>query len=160
PTCYLFFYGATDQPQRRAQVRQSPPPPRDSLPGIPYNIALKGSRFWRLAIAMGLITSVTIGLTVHFVPALIDTGLTGQTAAMIAGVLGICSMIGRLAMGVLLDKMDSRAIIAIVFVFPAIACLILLRGGNSMVEAGLAAILIGLALGAEGDVGAYMVSRY
>ncbi len=158
PACFLFFHSATDPAKRGSEAQAAAP--RTSLPGINYNVALKGSRFWRLSIAMGLITCVTIGLTVHIVPALIDSGMSGQQAALIAGILGISSIVGRLGMGILLDKIDSRIVIAAVFSFPALACLIFLSGDNSGIMASGAAILIGLALGAEGDVGAYMVSRY
>jgi predicted MFS family arabinose efflux permease len=68
-------------------------------------------------------------------------------------------LIGRAGSGYLLDRFFAPRVAAIIFTFAA-AGISLLRISGSQVLAFAAAILVGLGIGTEGDVMAYLASRY
>ncbi len=116
-------------------------------------------RFLQLACATFLVTAAITVLAIHFVPILRSRGLAPSLAASLAGIIGICSILGRIAGGALLDRVDGRWIAGIAFALPCVACVALL-GPMSTPVAIFAAIFIGVSLGAEIEVVAYLTTRY
>jgi predicted MFS family arabinose efflux permease len=106
-----------------------------------------------------LFTFTIIALVVHFVPILTGKGLGKLEAAGIATLIGLASIAGRLGTGFMLDRFRAARVGAIVFLLPAIACLLLILGGGSGAAAMVAALFIGLTLGAEIDVIVYLATR-
>ncbi len=97
------------------------------------------------------------GYIVHLVPLMIDSGLQASRAASIAGLVGVAVILGRLIVGWLLDKVAVGMLGMAVFLLAAIGVLILdMYGGRA---APVTAIFIGLTIGAEVDIVAYLVSR-
>ena len=101
-----------------------------------------------------------VGALVHFVPILTDRGTQPLEAAGIASLIGIFSIIGRLGTGFLLDRFEGHRVGAIACLLPIGASVLLLLYGGGPVGQSAAAIMIGLALGAEVDVVAYLASRH
>jgi predicted MFS family arabinose efflux permease len=85
---------------------------------------------------------------------LMDSGLSPQQAGGVAGMLGITIIVGRLCVGALVDRFPAAYVGMSFLILPAIACLLLTHGAPIP-----AALLIGLAAGAEVDLLAYLVSR-
>ena len=86
-------------------------------------------------------------------------------AAAIASVVGISSIIGRLAGGLLVDRIDARWVAAIAFLLPTAACgaLLIAVGDSGILGGGMAiaiAVKVGLSIGAEIEVIAYLTTRY
>jgi predicted MFS family arabinose efflux permease len=157
PPIVLFFRGAYDgngQAVRSAQRAHS-----ENRPGLLLSEGLRSSIFYRLGIAAGLFAFVAIGLIVHFMPILKDRGLDLVSAGGIAGMIGFASLIGRFATGFFLDRIDARIVAVIAFLLPMISVLLLLSG-NGTLEMTLAALVLGLSLGAELDVAYYLATRY
>lgn len=73
--------------------------------------------------------------------------------------LGISVIVGRLAVGYLVDKLWAPGVATVTLLLPAVGCVILL-GDPSYGFALAAAALIGFGAGAEFDVLGYLVSRY
>lgn len=69
-------------------------------------------------------------------------------------------IVSRIACGWLLDRVWAPGLAAVVFVAPAAASLILLGNGADPAAALLAAVLVGMAGGAEFDIVAYLASRH
>lgn len=156
PLCVRTFYGATDA-QRGPKGAVADP---RTLTGMTLRRALLGRQFWTLAISVVASTAIIMGTMVHFIPAAIDGGLDSTSAAAVAGLIGISSITGRLVTGLVIDRFSGRIVGAVAFALPMIACLLLLMPGASTVHFAIAACVIGFALGADADVGAYLVSRY
>ena len=118
------------------------------------------SAFWRLLIACGLFTFTLFGIMVHLIPILTDGGSERLMAASIASLVGIFSIIGRLGTGFLLDRLPGHLVGGVVFLIPILPCAILLSGSPDFLLLSVAAACLGLTVGAEVDVIAYLTSRH
>jgi MFS family permease len=117
-------------------------------------------RFWSLAVIAVLVASAVGGVVVHFQPIMRDAGLSASQAAGYAAVCGPASIVGHLIAGRLLDRFPAHYVSAAFFCAPAIVCFILLNYDGSPALSLIAAIILGVALGIEGDVMAYLTAQY
>lgn len=122
--------------------------------------AFRSLAFWQLTIASLLAGWGIMSVQVFIVPMLSEKAFDAKGAAAIAGLLGAAAIFGRLTTGLLLDRFSARIVGTVSMLLPVFACLIYLYVPLTWVTGGLVAILFGLAMGAEGDVVAYMASRY
>jgi MFS family permease len=159
---WFFFRGAQDDrsvlpiPDRAAAAE---PVPVD-LPGVSLREGLRSVVFYKLMVAAGLFAFTTLGIVVHLVPILRDAGAEPLAAAGTAALVGVFSIVGRLGVGLLLDRFPGRFVGACAYLIPILGCAALLIDGTSPLSQTLAAALFGLTLGAEVDVIAYLASRY
>jgi len=114
--------------------------------------------FRTLAIGFFLIQVSVTGILVHFIPLLTDHGVAPQRAAMFAGVIGAVMIVSRLAVGVIIDRVFAPFVASAVTITAAIGVGLLAFGGASTAAVG--AFAVGLVIGAEFDLAAYLVSRY
>lgn len=157
PLLFIFFRGAQDEGRKERTTR---PAAAISLTGISFSEGLRTPALYKLLMAAGLFAFTAIGVVVHFVPILTDSGATPLSAAGIASLVGIFSVIGRLGTGVLLDKLPGHVVGAVAFLIPIVACALLLADGASPVSQAVAAAIFGLTLGSEVDVIAYLAARH
>lgn len=109
--------------------------------------------------AISLLSGVVLtGLVVHLVPILRERGLDGLQAARLAGLMGLAIITGRLGIGVLMDHFRASRMLGLFLLGPVFGALLLAEGGPQLLP--VAAILIGLAQGAEVDAVAFLVSRH
>lgn len=127
--------------------------------GLSGRQAMRTRNFWLIAISFFLAALAINGCSVHFVPMLTDRGVSPQDAAQTAAVIGMALIVGRVAAGFLLDYLFAPFVTLFFFSGPVIGIL-LLYGGATGGEAVLCAALIGLGVGAEVDLIAYLTSRY
>ena len=106
-----------------------------------------------------LLGSASGGTLAHFVPLLIDRGISASQAATIAGAAGIAVILGRAGIGVLLDRVHAGRLLAGVALIILTALLVLL-GAHSVASGYVASLLVGTVLGAEVDFTAFLVRRY
>lgn len=157
PLVFLFFRSAHEDPAKDAGSAQAIA--AEGLPGLGFAEALRGREFYQLLWASAFFAFTVTGTTVHFVPILTDSGAQPMAAAGIASIIGIAAFAGRVGMGVLLDRYPANILGGLVCTLPAISCMLLLwRGDDPMVQA-LAAALLGLTVGGEIDVIAYLTTR-
>ena len=114
--------------------------------------------FWTIGLTFFFISLALAGVIVHLVPMMLDAGLTMQRAAFVASAVGVGVVLARVIIGWLIDHIHAPLVAAVVFVVAGGGCLLLGFGGASV--AIVAAVLIGIAIGAEIDLIAYLVSRY
>lgn len=157
PPIWFFFSSAKDQErlapsanvertsQPRATLRQS---------------GMLTRRFPQLLVAGVCVAGVVVTLAVSLVPVLSSNGLTRAEAAGIASLLGLSSIAGRLTIGMLLDRMSGRFLASFCVTLPIVGILILIQCPGSPLAASLAVLILGLSLGAELDLMAYLTSRY
>jgi len=152
PVVYLLLRG-------RIEGYQSP---LDQVAGaqqssnrLPLIDALRNPDLWKMGVGIFIIAMIVSGQIVHLVPMMIDNGMAPQAAAATMSILGIAIIIGRLSIGVLLDRFAPTRVAFCVLLLPACACLGLLdHWGAPLVVA-----LVGGAAGAEVDLLAYLVRR-
>jgi predicted MFS family arabinose efflux permease len=81
-----------------------------------------------LIISFGLASLSAAAIRIHFIPFLIESGLSSSTAAFAAGAIGIMQVAGRLTFAPLDQRWSSRIVVIGVFGLQAVAMLILLIG--------------------------------
>jgi MFS family permease len=133
--------------------------PEEHETGLALRDALHTRAFWLLAITMFCLGVGINGASAHLSPLLTDAGMTGQSAALAASIFGGAIVIGRLLAGYLADHFFAPVLAAILFGGSAVG-IALLWGGVSGHGAFLAALLLGIGAGAEGDFMPFLVSRY
>jgi sugar phosphate permease len=127
--------------------------------GVIWPQVLRTPLFWLLLVAFGLVSAAVTACQAHITPILTDRGMPGQEAALATSLFGAGLLAGRLGPGYLLDRFFAPRVAAVVF--GVAACGIgVLRFAASPYLTFSAASLIGLGLGAEVDIMAYLTSRY
>ncbi len=122
---------------------------------------LADRRVWLLCMGAGLGYAPATSIMAHLQPLLVSKGIGGTDAAALVGLAGIASFVGALITGSLVDRFWAPGI-AFLFACGSAAgtCLLAMNGSVDGPVGPLAILLIGLGLGAEIDVVAYMVARY
>jgi MFS family permease len=121
--------------------------------------AIRQRVFWQLALVFSVSSFCLYGLLAHLVPMLTDRGMAGDAAAFAAALLGVTITIARVAIGYLIDRVFAPRVALACFLAAAIGLGVLAAGASGHAAYG-AAVLIGLALGVEMDLLAYLTSRY
>jgi len=120
--------------------------------------AIRDRRFWTMAAAALLFSPAISAVVIHLQPILTDMGLSPRSIAPCAALLGVGIILGRFLSGSLLDHFYGPVVAMLLFVMPAVGYLMLYSQWLSL--APFAVLIVGMSLGAEGDVFAYFISRY
>jgi len=115
--------------------------------------------FWILVGAFFLMSASVHGCLIHLVPLLTDRGISPQLAAGATSLFGAALLFGRVGAGYLLDHFFASSVALCFFCGTALG-LLLLWSGVTGTAAFIAAFLVGLGMGAEGDIIAYLIGRY
>ena len=154
PLVYFFLRDAPAA-QGRADDRQGDSE-KSSLKLLPL---LKSRLLWQLFLIFCLLSFGLYGVLAHLAPMMSDRGMTTADAALVQSTLGIAIVGSRIFVGYLIDRFVATRV--------AFVCFLISAGGVGVLAAGavnapafLAALCIGLSLGAEIDMLAYLTSRY
>jgi predicted MFS family arabinose efflux permease len=128
----------------------------DRPPDLEVREALGGRRFWLIACALLLVSTVTQGLVVHTVPLLTDKGYSPEAAATLMIAVGLSTMAGRLLSGYLVDRIFAPFVAAFFFLLPCLGIYLL----DSAISPVVGIISLGLASGTEIDMIGFLTSRY
>jgi predicted MFS family arabinose efflux permease len=112
---------------------------------------------WLMLTAFVCIAFAVGGPVIHFIPLLIDAGEKPAAAARFAGVLGLSLIVGRVGSGYLVDRLFAPRVGAAIMALGALGFLVV---AGAPVSRRWIAPLVGLTLGSEMDLLAYLVSRY
>lgn len=153
PVVYLWI-GRSQTPDHAEHVR-----PAADLPNWLH--LLRSRHVWLLCMGAGLGYAPATAIMSQLQPMLVSKGIAGGDAAALVGLAGMASFIGALVTGTLVDRFWAPAI-AFLFACGSAAgtCLLAM---NATIEGPVAAagiLLVGLGLGAEIDIVAYIVARY
>jgi MFS family permease len=129
------------------------------VPGMTGYEALRSRLFWTLAAVFFLVALTLAGIMAHIVPMMTDRGVPVRTAALALSSGGIALIAGRLIAGYVLDFVFAPYVAMFFFLLPLFGIGILLTS-SSVALSVAAAILIGISIGAEVDLIAYLQSRY
>lgn len=127
--------------------------------GIPLAGVLRMPRYWLMVATFFLIGFAVQSVMLHLVPLLTARGLPPMLAALAQSLLFVAVTTGRLVTGWLMDRFFAPRV-ALAFLLAPIVGITLLALGAGGAAALVAALLVGLAVGAEVDVLAYLTSRY
>jgi MFS family permease len=126
--------------------------------GFTTREAWRSRDFWIMVCAFILVSASVQGCVVHMAAMLSDKGLSPHSAALGSSLIGVAVLIGRAGTGYLLDRFLASHIAAIFFGGSPLGVAVLWLADSQLMLAG--AFLVGLGLGAEVDIIAYITSRY
>lgn len=141
----------------KAAVPNSRPVPRRSI--AQYDLILRSPAFWIIFTAMLLCNLVYPLQSSQLMLMLIDKG-AGATAGWMISLFAAGVMFGRFACGVALDHYPSHFVAAIAMGLPSASLLMLATGVDALPVLAGSVMLLGLSLGAESDLAAYLVIRF
>lgn len=84
------------------------PPPARAAPDLSYRAALRLPALWLLCAHQVLVIACLGTVTVHIVPHAIDLGLSRTGAASLLASIGGISLLGRLTVGITIDRIGGR----------------------------------------------------
>lgn len=147
--------------QDHARVNELPQRPTEQLFASPMPIwgLLKQPLLWRLFIIFCLLSFSLYGVLAHLVPMLSDRGVSPSQAALVQSALGAAVVASRVVVGLIIDRFFAPLVAVICFLLSA-AGVGLLAAGVTGLPAFIAALLIGVSMGAELDVLAFLTGRY
>jgi MFS family permease len=120
---------------------------------------LRSSPFW-IVTAILFVSSISMNGAVTQLSALLtDRGLTTARAALCASILGGASLLGRILVGWMLDRLFGPYVAFGINVVTAFGIFILARADNFLAGS-LAAALIGIGAGGEAAITPYLLTRY
>lgn len=132
---------------------------RKKMPGLEFGEAARNSRFWLLGVAFFFADMAINGSLIHAVPMLTDRGISIGRAVAVMGAAGLALIVGRMIAGYFLDRIFAAYIQIFFLVCPMIGLAILAaRWGGSWPLVGT--VFLGVGIGAEIDIIAFMISRY
>ncbi|MDE8651635.1 MFS transporter [Novosphingobium album (ex Liu et al. 2023)] len=91
---------------------------------------------------------------------LLEHGASSESAAWMISLLAAGVLFGRFACGLALDRFPPAIVAAIALGMPGVGLLAVAMGFDSELSLALAVAVMGLSLGAESDLAAYLVMRY
>jgi MFS family permease len=134
----------------------------DALPrvrDVTLREAMRGARFWLLALALVAINIPGAGVLGQLAPLVSDLGLSDGDVAIAMSVYAAGLLAGRVVTGFALDRWPAWMVGAATTAVPAIGIVMLMAPELSFAPAALAVALIGMQQGAELDLFGYFVSR-
>jgi MFS family permease len=153
PAVALLF---KEYPQTKTQSATATP----DLPGLDFQQAIRTPAYWRIAISFLFISAAITALLINIVPLLIDRGLTSVEAAQMASSMGIAVLVGRVVVGMLLDRFAAPRVTLILLSTTAVGCLLLVSPTTPTWLLLVSVVSLGFAAAAEVDLVAFLVSRY
>jgi MFS family permease len=157
PLVYFWFF---ERQHVAAKPGESVPRAAVAHEGMEPSAAFRTPHFWIICVTFLMFSTAISGYISSYIPMLTDAGLTRESAASMAGFIGISVIVGRAITGFLLDHFPAAVLSALVMLLPGVGCLLWGIGVTGITGAFASAIFVGLAGGAEFDLVAYMTARY
>jgi MFS family permease len=129
--------------------------------GVSFRHAIAGYRFWVIGVAGVLIGGITMGSMVHLASYVTDRGISPAFAAQSAAWMGFGIAAARTGVGFILDKIFAPIVSCVALFLGAVGLYLLTT--DSLQSAWVltaAAILVGSATGAEGDLIPFLAKKY
>ena len=134
-------------------------PGATGIPGKTIGEAVVDPTFWMIVVSFTFSGAVLVGLNGTIVPMLTDGGMSVRMATSAVSVVGIATIAGRIFSGYLLDRIFAPYVTILFLMVPFIGVLAF-GAGLAHGLPFIAAFLIGLGIGGELDLMAFLISRY
>jgi predicted MFS family arabinose efflux permease len=130
------------------------------LEGMTAGEAARGTfQFWFVLVATSLVALSVNGTITHIVPILTDRGISVRLATSLLSVSGIALIGGRVVSGYFLDRFFAPYVAAGFFLLPVAGIALLSTGGGTIAPL-VATICLGIGIGSEIDMIAFLAGRY
>lgn len=127
--------------------------------GMTWQQGVRSSPFWIVTIIL-FVSSISMnGAITHLSALLTDRGITPKDAALCAAILGGSSLLGRVAVGAMLDRFFGPHVALGINLLTALGIFLLARAA-SFAAGGFAVALIGIGAGGEAAITPYLLTRY
>lgn len=130
-----------------------------TTPGMSLAQAMRTRAFLLLLILAPSLAFALYGTFSQLVPMMGDRAVDASTAALVASTAGMSMAVARLVVGFFLDHFFAPRLAMLLFSLSLVGVMLFLFGSH-ISHYFMGAILVGFGMGAEGDVVAYLVSRY
>ena len=134
--------------------------PRAGARPAVYRTILRDPTFWIIAVGLFLCSLQTPLHSAQMNLMLLDNHITTAAAARMVSVYAVGTILGRLACGLALDKFPTHLVASISMCLPALGYAILASSLDEVPAIAFAMFLVGLTVGAEGDLLSFLVARY
>jgi len=151
PFAIAFLY----EPEAPADQRRLQPEHAD----MPLWQSILSFRFLAIVAALLLFSFATNGLYAHWAALLTDRGFPAGRAATVLSVAGLAALTSKLSTGYLLDRFVAGRAVAGLLAACAVGFLAVIYGHASWL-AFVAAVLVGIGMGAESDAVPFLLTRY
>jgi len=160
----LVWMGIKDSPASmglKPDGVEGGPAPNEAYRAVGYTPSevLRTRMFWLLVMIFLVMSFVLNGLMLHIVPMLTDRNVPASIAALTAATAGGAVLISRIVVGFMVDRFFAPHVAIVAFTLSAVGFAIF-ASGTSGPMIFLAAAMIGVSLGAEVDLLAFLTSRY
>ena len=153
----LFFH---DFGPNNVPAKSEGAAPATALPGYTFREAIRTRPIQQICGAVLVGSIISVGIAVHLVPILIDTGLSRGAAAGIGGLAGLSAIAGKLLTGVLLDRVRGSLVPFLSFALPSAGMAMLLLPHPGIWLAAFAVMVLGFSAGSVTQSQAYLITRY
>lgn len=126
--------------------------------GLATGAALRKIDFWVMAVVFALAMFAAGGTLGQLIPILRETGVSVSTAVALQGAMALGLGFSRVVCGFVIDRVFAPLVFQIVCGFAFVGFLLLASGRSEL--AIIAVFAVGAALGAEGDLLAFMTAKY
>jgi predicted MFS family arabinose efflux permease len=115
----LFFFDRRERQPRPARAAAAPAEEDKASVWAVF----RSPNFLKIAFVAFALKAISVGALVHLAPALVDKGFGAMQAAQIAGAAGLATVLGKLGVGWMFDRMSIFKVSAVVCAVFALAAL-------------------------------------
>ena len=159
----LIYFVLREAPSRKdsAGFNEHPEPDAAAVKETrtPVSELLRQPLLWQLFLVFCLLSFTLYGVLSHLVPMLRDRGMSPANAALVQSALGIAIAVSRVVIGLVMDRFFAPRVALVCFLLSAVGVGLLATGAVGWIAV-IAAIFIGISMGAEIDMLAFMTGRY
>jgi len=130
------------------------------LPGLSFAEAMRNRAVLSIGLAITLQAAIGGAFLIHVVPLLGWAGLARGEAALLAGLIGLGSLVSKFACGWLADRFQSGLIPFVVFVLPGLGYAGIAFGQGSHLALGAAVLMVGMGSGGGFHMTNYLLTRH
>ncbi len=128
--------------------------------GKDYRMVLKMRAFWLIFVGIMLANMVYPLQSSQMKLMLLEKGAAPDTAVWLISLFAAGVAVGRFACGIALDRFAPHIVAAIALALPGLGLLTVSLGFTALPALAASVLLMGLSLGAESDLIAYLTTRY
>ena len=150
----LVYFGLREPSKTDAYAKQRA---MQQAFGVPFQDAVRQPSFLVLNVAFFLLGVTATSLVTQQVPLLIEAGWSATDAAIVASTFGFALLVARVLVGFVIDHIFAPLVMMAVSIGGAVACVLYAVYPDAGI---VSAILLGLLLGSEFDVLAFLIKRY
>lgn len=162
--CYFMFHGVHDRDRAEAKAAfddgKPAPAKKLELPGLELSEAWRSRALWQIGISILVIMTLTIGFLVHQIEILVETGVSREMAAGLAGLAGAMGIVGKIVTGLLMDRFPGNWVGGLTMAAAGVAFALLIADSPTTILISAAMMVNGYTAGAKLHITSYLTVQY